>query len=79
MDDPLRSKVILRSYHETWFQMKVNVLDKSMWENLKPFRNNNPPHLHSLWWYSNSSDSRSIMGANIEILRNTVLELEILD
>ena len=79
MDNPIRSREILRSYRLTWLQMRVNVLDKSMWENLKPFRNNNPPHLHSLWWYSNYSDYHSIMGANIENLRNTVLELEILD
>ena len=69
MDNPIRSREILRSYRLTWLQMRVNVLDKSMWENLKPFRNNNPPHLHSLWWYSNYSDYHSIMGANIENLR----------
>jgi hypothetical protein len=73
MDDPLRSKVILRSYHETWFQMKVNVLDKSMWENLKLIKSENPPCLHSLWWPAVAP------GANIGNLRDTVLDLQILD
>ena len=74
MDNPLRSNEILRSYKLTWFQMRVNVLDKSMWENLKPIKKDNPSHLHCLWWYLTYP-----IGANIEHLRNTVLDLGILD
>ena len=76
MDNPLRSKDIFRCYKRTWLQMKVNVLDKSMWENLKPRKNDNPSHLHSLWWYAYTGNT---IGANLEHLRNTVLDLGILD
>ena len=77
IDRPLRSRETLRSYHLTWFQMRVNVLDKSLWENLKPLRQNNPTNIHSLFWYSNHSIPST--GANLATLRYTVLELGILD
>ena len=73
IDRPLRSSETLRSYHLTWFQMRVNVLDKSMWENLKPLRQNNPMNIHSLFWYSNNSLTST--GANLMTLRDTILGL----
>ncbi len=73
IDRPLRSSETLRSYHLTWFQMRVNVLDKSMWENLKPLRQNNPTNIHSLFWYSNNSLTST--GANLMTLRDIVLEV----
>lgn len=80
MDNPFRSDEVLRRYRMTWLQMKVNVLDKSMWENLKPLKNDNPPHLHSLWWYTHGGRRfPGIPMANLEHLRNTVLDLGILD
>ena len=77
IDSPLRSRETLRSYHLTWFQMRVNVLDKSMWLSLKPLRQNNPTNIHSLFWYS--EHSMPTTGANLMTLRQTVLELGILD
>lgn len=77
IDRPLRSSETLRSYHLTWFQMRVNVLDKSMWENLKPLRKDNPTNIQSLFWYSNNSLIST--GADLMTLRDTVLELGILD
>lgn len=77
IDRPLRSRETLRSYHLTWFQMRVNVLDKSMWENIKPLRQENNSNIHSLWWYSNHCMPTT--GANLMTLRDTVLELWILD
>ena len=76
MDNPHRSNEVVRRYRMTWLQMKVNVLDKSMWENLKPRKNDNPPHLHCLWWYTYIGNT---IGANLKHLRDTVLDLGILD
>tara|TARA_Y100000389_G_scaffold174689_1_gene184831 strand:+ start:89 stop:1024 length:936 start_codon:yes stop_codon:yes gene_type:complete len=77
LDSPLRSRETLRSYHLTWFQMRVNVLDKSMWENLRPLRQNNPTNIHSLWWYSNHCMPTT--GANLMTLRKTVLDMGLLN
>ena len=77
IDRPLRSRETLRSYHLTWFQMRVNVLDKSLWLPLKPLRQNNPTNIHSLWWYS--EHSMPTTGANLMTLRDTVLEMGLLD
>ena len=77
IDRPLRSRETIRSYHLTWFQMRVNVLDKFMWENLKPLRQNNPTDIHSLWWYSNHCMPTT--GANLMTLRDTVLDMGLLD
>ena len=77
LDRPLRSRETLRSYNLTFFQMRVNVLDKSMWLSLKPLRQNNPTNIQSLFWYSDNSLTST--GANLMTLRDTVLELGILD
>jgi hypothetical protein len=81
IDNPHRSHDTLRYYKRTWLQMKVNVLDKTMWENLRLIKEENPRNLHPLWWYSDTHHPLYAhgVGANIEHLRNTVLELNILD
>jgi len=77
LDRPLRSRETLRSYNLTFFQMRVNVLDKSMWLSLKPLRRDNPTNIQSLFWYS--EHSMPTTGANLETLRDTVLEMGLLD